>query len=147
MTAGAWGAGRSYASAGSNSLARRLEHLRDAVLGEGPSKHTSCKFELDPYELAHQVLAYCRKDLGLRAETRLEWQDLPDDWGVVYAEQPHVILLSRRLLSKPAQLVDTVAHECKHASRILHGLTDYDAAAERAATDYGRTVAARWRFL
>ena len=122
------------------SLGRRLERLRDSLDFRSESKVSAGELRKrnSPQDEARRVLEHCRRDLGLPAETRIEWHDFPDFWGEVLPERPTVIRLSRRLLisGNGRQLIETTAHECRHAQRIHAGLLTYDAIAERDALDY-----------
>lgn len=99
----------------------------------------------DPWTEARKVLEHCKQELGLPDTMRIEWHHFDGFWGEVVTDEPNVLRLSHRLKANPDQLPDTVAHEAMHAFRILNGNPVYDHAAEAAATNYGRSVAAKWR--
>ena len=99
-----------------------------------------------PDLLAHRVLDYCRAKQGVTVYQRIEWHahtllDGSREQGCVYARWPHVLMLSEVLRDASAlQIVDTVAHEFHHSTRLMAG-QDAD---EPGADRFGRQVAAEW---
>src|SRR5262249_58446192 len=74
---------------------------------------------LAPRRLANMVLGECSRDLGLPYLSIWWRDDLRGIWGQVMPTHPRIIQLHTSLLdAEPYQLVDTVAHECKHVALI-----------------------------
>lgn len=128
-------------------LVRRLERLKSSSV-EDFRPRWAINRAADPHVLAQLVLAHCRQDLGLPGGMSVCFCDTAGSWGVVFEASPRILHLSKRLRDEPhlqRQLIESVAHEARHAAFIMSGRTVYDLHAERVATDYGKHIAATWR--